>query len=50
MSVANPEIFKAYDIRGLYGSDIDEGLAERPECTITGGNENRGTGLVNPFN
>src|SRR5437588_4148960 len=28
MSVANPDIFKAYDIRGLYGSDIDEGLAE----------------------
>ena len=22
MSVANPEIFKAYDIRGLYGADI----------------------------
>ena len=29
MSVANPEIFKAYDIRGLYGSDIDAGLAEQ---------------------
>jgi phosphomannomutase len=29
MSVANPEIFKAYDIRGLYGSDIDAGLAEK---------------------
>src|SRR5579862_5707410 len=28
MSVANPEIFKAYDIRGLYGSDIDAALAE----------------------
>src|SRR6516225_2820491 len=28
MSVANPDIFKAYDIRGLYGSDIDAGLAE----------------------
>ena len=27
-TVANPEIFKAYDIRGLYGSDIDEVLAE----------------------
>jgi phosphomannomutase len=27
-SVANPEIFKAYDIRGLYGSDIDAALAE----------------------
>ena len=26
-TVANPEIFKAYDIRGLYGSDID---ADRP--------------------
>jgi phosphomannomutase len=29
MSVANPGIFKAYDIRGLYGSDIDAGLAEQ---------------------
>jgi phosphomannomutase len=29
MSVANPDIFKAYDIRGLYGSDIDAGLAEQ---------------------
>jgi phosphomannomutase len=29
MSVANPEIFKAYDIRGLYGSDIDSALAEQ---------------------
>jgi phosphomannomutase len=28
MSVANPEIFKAYDIRGLYGTDIDAALAE----------------------
>ena len=27
-TVANPEIFKAYDIRGLYGSDIDAVLAE----------------------
>ena len=27
-SVANPEIFKAYDIRGLYGSDMDAALAE----------------------
>jgi phosphomannomutase len=27
MPVANPEIFKAYDIRGLYGSDIDGELA-----------------------
>jgi phosphomannomutase len=27
-TVANPEIFKAYDIRGLYGSDIDAPLAE----------------------
>jgi phosphomannomutase len=29
VSVANPEIFKAYDIRGLYGSDIDAGLGEQ---------------------
>jgi phosphomannomutase len=28
MSVAPPDIFKAYDIRGLYGSDIDADLAE----------------------
>jgi phosphomannomutase len=28
MSVAPPDIFKAYDIRGLYGSDIDAALAE----------------------
>jgi phosphomannomutase len=27
-SVANPDIFKAYDIRGLYGADIDAGTAE----------------------
>ncbi len=27
-TIANPEIFKAYDIRGLYGSDIDAGTAE----------------------
>jgi phosphomannomutase len=26
--IANPAIFKAYDIRGLYGSDIDAGVAE----------------------
>jgi phosphomannomutase len=26
--VANPDIFKAYDIRGLYGSDLDAGIAE----------------------
>jgi phosphomannomutase len=29
MSVANPGIFKAYDIRGLYGTDIDAGAAEQ---------------------
>src|ERR1700753_4365640 len=28
MSVAPPDIFKAYDIRGLYGSDIAAGRAE----------------------
>jgi phosphomannomutase len=27
-TIANPDIFKAYDIRGLYGADIDAGLAE----------------------
>jgi phosphomannomutase len=27
-SSINPEIFKAYDIRGLYGEDIDAGIAE----------------------
>jgi phosphomannomutase len=27
VAVANPEIFKAYDIRGLYGSEIDGDLA-----------------------
>jgi phosphomannomutase len=27
-AVANPDIFKAYDIRGLYGSDIDAVAAE----------------------
>jgi phosphomannomutase len=27
-AVANPDIFKAYDIRGLYGSDIDAACAE----------------------
>jgi len=28
MTVLSPAIFKAYDIRGLYGSDIDEDAAE----------------------
>jgi phosphomannomutase len=28
MAVLSPDIFKAYDIRGLYGSDIDEDAAE----------------------
>jgi phosphomannomutase len=27
-AIANPAIFKAYDIRGLYGSEIDAGTAE----------------------
>ena len=27
-ALANPGIFKAYDIRGLYGSEIDAGIAE----------------------
>ena len=27
--IANPEIFKAYDIRGLHGSDLDAGAAEQ---------------------
>jgi phosphomannomutase len=27
-AIANPEIFKAYDIRGLYGSEIDADVAE----------------------
>jgi phosphomannomutase len=27
-SIPNPQIFKAYDIRGLYGSDIDAATAE----------------------
>jgi len=27
-AIANPEIFKAYDIRGLYGSEIDSKAAE----------------------
>jgi phosphomannomutase len=27
-TVGNSEVFKAYDIRGLYGSDIDAGLAD----------------------
>ncbi len=27
-AVANPKIFKAYDIRGVYGTDIDAGAAE----------------------
>jgi phosphomannomutase len=28
-TIANPEIFKAYDIRGLYGRDFDAGVAEQ---------------------
>jgi len=27
-AIANPAIFKAYDIRGLYGSELDEEMAE----------------------
>jgi phosphomannomutase len=27
-TIANPDIFKAYDVRGLYGADIDAGTAE----------------------
>src|SRR5207248_11580818 len=27
-AIANPEIFKAYDIRGVYGDDIDSEVAE----------------------
>jgi phosphomannomutase len=27
--IANPEIFKAYDIRGLHGTDLDSGTAEQ---------------------
>jgi phosphomannomutase len=27
-AIVNPEIFKAYDIRGVYGEDIDAGTAE----------------------
>jgi phosphomannomutase len=29
MSVTDPEIFKAYDIRGLYETELDPGLAEQ---------------------
>jgi phosphomannomutase len=46
MSVANPDIFKAYDIRGLYGSDIDAGLAEqigRAFARVIGDLENKPT-------
>jgi phosphomannomutase len=46
MSVANPDIFKAYDIRGLYGSDIDAGLAEqlgRAFAQVIGELENKPT-------
>jgi phosphomannomutase len=28
-TIANPEIFKAYDIRGVYGSDLDAGIAKQ---------------------
>jgi phosphomannomutase len=28
-SIANPEIFKAYDIRGVHGSDFDEDVAQQ---------------------
>jgi phosphomannomutase len=28
-TIVNPEIFKAYDIRGLHGSDLDEAIAEQ---------------------
>ena len=47
MSVANPGIFKAYDIRGLYGSDIDAGLAEqigRAFARVIGDLEGKPTG------
>jgi phosphomannomutase len=29
VTAANPAIFKAYDIRGIYGEDIDAGIAEQ---------------------
>ena len=47
MSVANPDIFKAYDIRGLYGSDIDAALAEqigRAFARVIGELEDKPTG------
>ena len=28
-TIANPEIFKAYDIRGVHGSDLDADVAEQ---------------------
>jgi phosphomannomutase len=46
MSIAPPDIFKAYDIRGLYGSDIDAGLAEqigRAYTRVIGELENKPT-------
>lgn len=45
--VANPEIFKAYDIRGLYGSDMDAALAEligRAFARVIGELEDKPTG------
>jgi phosphomannomutase len=32
----NPEIFKAYDIRGIYGKDLDEETAYRLGCAYVG--------------
>jgi phosphomannomutase len=29
MSIVSPSIFKAYDVRGLYGDDIDGDIAEQ---------------------
>jgi phosphomannomutase len=46
-SVANPGIFKAYDIRGLYGTDIDAGAAEligRAFARVIGELEGKPTG------
>ncbi len=45
-AITNPEIFKAYDIRGIYGDDIDGDLAEaigRAFARVIGGLEGKPT-------
>src|SRR5947209_7884127 len=48
-AIANPDIFKAYDIRGLYGSELDAGVAKligRAFARVIAGQEGKQTGTL----